>query len=259
MRDDEPPAGYVRFTAGQGNVVCAEHLSAPVRIALQHGTLYAYAEKHPRARALAGRGVAYAAPLPGDAEQVVVRHNRHGGMLASLTGDLFLSPTRAPFELRVSERLRELGVPTPRVLGYARYPAIAGFERSDVMTREVPESADLSVALMSADARIRRRALHAAAGLVAALERASARHHDLNVKNILIHQMSAGEVEALVLDVDRVTFEADASVVEANLARLLRSARKWQSLHGARVSDGELDEFTSWVRAGAANHLATLS
>ena len=84
MRDDEPPAGYVQFTAGSARVVCAEQLVDSLKAALADSTLYDYASRHPHARALAGRGTAYAVPLPGDADHVVVRHNRHGGALASL-------------------------------------------------------------------------------------------------------------------------------------------------------------------------------
>ena len=260
MRDDEPPAGYVQFTAGTARVVCTEHLADSLRSALAGSTLYDYASRQPAARALAGRGTAYAVALPGDAERVVIRHIRHGGLLAPLTGDLFRSPTRAPLELRVSERLRALDVPTPRVVAYVRYGAFAGFERADVATREVPESEDLSAALMAKDSSVRVGALIAAATLVATLAQAGVRHHDLNVKNILMHKPRIGDMSALVLDVDRVEFSNPGrDVLEANLARLLRSARKWQSVHGARVTETELLELASAARARSAGHLATLS
>jgi 3-deoxy-D-manno-octulosonic acid kinase len=259
MRDDEPPAGYAKFIAGSARVVCAEHLTDSLRAALAHRTLYDYAAQHPSARALAGRGTAYAVPLPGDADHVVVRHNRHGGALAPITGDLFRPPTRAPLELRVSERLRALDVPTPRVVAYVTYAAFAGFERVDVATREVRDSEDLSAALMSDSARVRVAGLHAAATLVSTLARAGARHHDLNVKNILLQRLD-GDTSALVLDVDRVEFSQDRrDVLDANLARLLRSARKWQSGHGARVTEIELLELASLARAHSAVHPATLS
>jgi len=245
----ETPSGFVRFVLGSSVIVCAEHVAEAVVGALAAGSLYGYAKSHARARPLAGRGVAYAVPLPGGVEQVVIRHNRHGGMLAPLTGDLFRPPTLAPLELRVSERLRRAGVPTPLMLGYAVYAAPAGFRRADVMTREVPRSRDLSVALMSNERAIREEALAATAHLVAAMSAAKARHHDLNVKNVLLHDAPDGSVEALVLDVDRVAFVSDADAArEANLARLLRSARKWQSIHGAGVTAQELEALAAAVR-----------
>ena len=72
------PAGFVRFSAGGSDVVCARHVADAVREAMNAGTLYRYGEQHPQARSLAGRGIAYAVPLPNDVERVVIRHNRHG-------------------------------------------------------------------------------------------------------------------------------------------------------------------------------------
>jgi 3-deoxy-D-manno-octulosonic acid kinase len=245
----EVPAGFVRFVVDNSVVVCATHIAEPVLEALRAGTLYRYAESHAEARPLAGRGVAYAAPLPGDVERVVIRHNRHGGLLARLTRDLFRPPTLAPLELRLSERLRRAGVPTPVMLGYVVYTAPGGFRRADVMTREIPRSFDLSSAITSDDPTLRERALAATATLVATMSEAKARHRDLNVKNVLLHYGSDGSIQALVLDVDRVTFVDDAETArEANLARLLRSARKWQAIHRASVTGAELDALVAAAR-----------
>ena len=260
MYDPDPPLGYVRFAVGEARVVCDDGVAEALRQALHDGTLYEYAARHPAARPLAGRGTSYAVPLPGGDERVVVRRNRHGGLLASLTGELFRPPTRAPLELSVSERLRALGVPTPRVLGYVTYPGPAGLERADVMTREISDSVDLSAALMADDADVRRGALISTAGLLRKLQGAGARHQDLNIKNVLLRARGSGTFDALVLDVDRVTFGGVAQrVLELNLARLLRSARKWQTVHGARVTDAELDELSALVRAPDRRPLMTLS
>jgi len=245
-----PPPGFVRFAIDTCEVVCAKHIADAILEALRAGTLYRYAETHVRARPLAGRGVAYAVPLPGDVERVVVRHNRHGGLLAPLTRDLFRSPTFAPAELKISDKLRRAGVPTPVMLGYVTYAARGGLRRADVITREIESSHDLSAAMMSDDRLRRERALAATATLVSALNDAKARHHDLNVKNVLLHDGPDGSLEALVIDVDRVEFVDDAEAArEANLARLLRSAKKWQTLHRAGVTDAELAAFASAVRA----------
>jgi hypothetical protein len=254
------PAGFVRFAIDSSEVVCAKHVADAVLEALRAGTLYRYAESHPQARPLAGRGIAFAVPLPGDVERVVVRHNRHGGLLAPLTRDLFRPPTFAPIELRVSEKLRRAGVPTPVMIGYVVYAAPAGFRRADVMTREIEQGFDLSVALMSPDPSMRARALSATVDLVTALTEAKAHHRDLNVKNVLLHRASDGRFEALILDVDRVAFVDDvASAREANLARLLRSARKWQSVHGAPVTGQELDTLVASVRERRPPLASTLS
>lgn len=243
------PVGFVGFTVARARVVCAAELEHAVRTALREtGSLYEFAKAQAGARELAGRGVAYAVTLPGDAERVVIRHNRHGGLLAPLTGDLFRPPTRAPIELRIAERLIASGVPTPRVLGYAMYPAAPGLWRADVMTREISDAADLSRTLML-PGEDRKAALAATADLVAALSAISARHHDLNVKNVLLRP-SDGGIDAFALDVDRVTFGGDATtVLEANLARLVRSARKWRELRGAQISETELAELAARARS----------
>ncbi len=251
MRESAAPSGFVQFSAGTAAVTCAAHIEAAVREMLAAGTLYDFARRHPLARELAGRGVVYAVPLPGDVERVVVRRNHHGGLFGRLRADLFLPPTRAPRELQTSERLRAEGVPTPAMLGYAVYTAPGGLRRADVMTREVACATDLSNPLSSSNSAVRVRALEAAACLVRVLSDAGARHHDLNVKNILLEGSEGLEPTALVLDVDRVTFaRGTADVLEQNLARLLRSARKWQSTRGASVTGAELDNFATLVRRG---------
>jgi tRNA A-37 threonylcarbamoyl transferase component Bud32 len=120
------------------------------------------------------------------------------------------------------------------------------------MSREVADSSDLSRALLSEDGSVRLTALEATARLVATLSAAGVRHHDLNVKNVLLHD-SANETIAMVLDVDRVVFEeTQNAALNGNLARVLRSARKWQQLYGARVSGSELEAFEGMARAASA-------
>lgn len=227
-----------------------------VRAALRSGTLYAYAAAQEEARPLVGRGIAYAAPLP-DGAAVVVRHSKHGGLLASLTGDLFLRPTRAPYELEVALRLAGAGVPTPAIVAYAVYPVGPLFRRSDVASLEIADSTDLAAVLKLGSHAERRAALDATATLIGELTRCGARHHDLNVKNVLLAPSAAGDTRQLtayVLDVDRVEFGApgDARITERNLQRFARSARKWRDLHGARVDEADLARVAASVRAAAS-------
>jgi hypothetical protein len=259
MIDADPPAGFITFMVDGTLVVCAEHVEQATCEALEAGSLFRFAECDPGAKRLAGRGVVYAVALPGDVERVVIRRNRHGGKFGRFTRDLFLPPTRAPHELETSERLRAAHVPTPQMLGYAIYPAVGVFRRADVMTRLVPWSMDLSASLLSDEMPVRRAALRATAVLVRALSEAGARHMDLNVKNVLLHEVRGGGLEALVLDVDRVSYPRGTDVREQNLDRLLRSARKWQTEHGARVTDAELDGFAAAVRQPGAAPSSTLS
>lgn len=191
-----------------------------------------------------GRQAAYAAPLPGGQFRVVVRHNRHGGMLRGLTGDLFLPPTSAPAELELSNSLRKAGVPTPEVLGYAVYRA-GILARADVVSAEIAPAEDLGALLSRTqpgdDAR--REAWTVVDALLDALRSAGARHYDLNVKNILLHRAEpSGSLRALALDVDRVALGvAPAAADEGNRGRLARSVAKWIRTRRLAISDGELD------------------
>ena len=237
-RSQRVPAGYAGFEEGDARVVALQPLVAPVREAMADGTLYDYGRTHPRARKLMGRDIAYAVPLPDGVTPVVIRHSRHGGMLAPITRDRFLGRTRAPHELATSLRLRAEGVRTPEIVAYATYPAGVGLKRSDVVTREIVGGKDLAFVLIgSPSADVKRAAFDATADLVAKLSAAGARHPDLNLKNILLTS-HAGETTAFVLDVDRVSFgrAGAGTIMEANLRRLERSARKWRQLYGADVS-----------------------
>ena len=259
--EPEPPAGFIELDVRDARAVVASAHADALRQVLLRSTLYEYAARHPLGHPLAGRGVAYAVPLPGETSRVVVRHNRHGGLLARLTGDLFLPPTRAPHELAMSRRLLANGIATPDFVAYVVYRVGPAFRRSDVATREIPNASDLSTAIMSRGDAHRRRALSATAQLVARLSATGARHHDLNVKNILLAERD-DRTEALVLDVDRVEFlDAAARPVDQNLARLLRSARKWRHHYGAFVTEAELSELAERARelTGASGTPSTRS
>jgi hypothetical protein len=144
-------------------------------------------------------------------------------------------------------------VPTPEVVAYAmRDAGLAGrLARSEVTTREIAPSMDLAAALAEGRPPEQRQlALDAAAQLVAKLAEAGARHHDLNLKNVLLAEEPTG-LQAYVLDVDRVTFHSagTAALLRVNLARLLRSARKWRDRWGAPITDAELQALVARARA----------
>jgi hypothetical protein len=236
------PAGYVHVAAGRCVVVAREDVASDAKALLAEGSLYEAAARNLGARTLHGRGVSYAIALPESSMRVVVRRNRHGGLLAPITRDLFLPPTRAPYELDVALRLIKQGVRTPPVLMYGVEAAHGVFRRADVVTLEIRDGRDMATYMQPhEDAGLRERAWSATRALVRALNAAGARHHDLNVKNILIAPGKVG-LEAWVLDVDRVEFgrpEA-AAVREGNVARLLRSARKWRDERGAVFDEREI-------------------
>jgi hypothetical protein len=248
---DNLPAGYVRVTAGRCTVIAREAHEEDARALLVEGTLYEAAARDLAARQLAGRGVAYAITLPISGRRAVVRHNRHGGLFARVTRDLFLPPTRAPYELEVAIRLIAAKVRTPAVLMYGVERRAALFRRSDVVTQEVPDGRELGDFMMPEVAPAERAAAwEATRVLVRSLNAVGARHHDLNVKNILLSPRRAGGgFDAWALDVDRVTFAPPeaASVRVGNAQRLIRSATKWRDEKGAVLDDREVQRLGTLV------------
>jgi len=236
-------AAYVTRVVHGAALTCLTECEAALREALGAGTLHAWAASRPERRELRGRGAAYAVELSDGRTDVVVRHSRHGGLLAPLTGDRFLAPTRAPRELATSLALREGSVRTPEVVATVVYPAGPLLRRADVATRLVPDARDLADVIGSVpdDAWV-----GPTAELLSALAAAGARHPDLNLKNVLLSPAGAW-----VLDVDVVTLGArPADAARANWARLERSLLKRRRLHGLAVSDAALATLAS--RAVAA-------
>lgn len=256
----KPPFGFTRIDQSGSTIVARTDVAGAIGAARQaaprdNPTLHGYASKAPGARPLHGREIAYAVILPGVPFPVVVRHNRHGGALRDLTGDLFFGSTRAPRELAISLALKSAGVPTPAVVAYAVYPAGPGLARSDVVTEEILNSKDLGEVLLrtlpASDER--RRALGATSRLLKRLSAAGVRHHDLNVKNILIRSVRDDLAVAYVLDVDRIELDCTRRDAYAgNRARLRRSIDKWRRTRGAVIDDGEVSFLRSTYLADAA-------
>ena len=229
---DATPAGYVRVGVAPREAVVRDREANDVRAILTASTLHDWASRIYGANLYTGRAPAFGVALPRSGTRVVVRHSRHGGLLAPLTGDWFAGAGRAPHELDISVRLSRAQVPTPAFVGYAVYPARFGLSRIDVIVEEIPAARDLANVVR--DAGVTPAVVEATAQLLATLARAGARHDDLNVKNILISGTaspddSATAPSAYAIDVDRVSLgHPRVRAMEANIARLARSARKWR-------------------------------
>lgn len=233
MSEHPAPPGYESFLVGRARVVAQKQLLLAIESSMIGVSLHEWASRQPGAVPMQGRATAWATTLPSGAE-VVVRHSRHGGFLAPITGDLFLAPTRAPLELAAALRLAAVGVMTPEVVAYAVYPAFGPLVRADVATRLV-RGAPLPEAWRAAAGEDARWILvEAIARLLESLHRAGATHPDLNVRNVLI---TDGGVAA-VLDVDRVTF--GAATAGANVQRLLRSMRKQRVGYGVDLTSKQM-------------------
>ena len=243
------PTGYTRVREQGVTIVARDDALAGVLAAFRGApddarSVHGFASRVPDARRFQGRDVAYAITLPRTDIAVVVRHNRHGGLLRSITGDVFAGGSRTEMELLIARGLATLGVATPEVVGYALYPAFAAFVRSDVLTAEVPNARDLGGLLMETtpESEARQLAWDAAARLLRSLRTAQVRHHDLNVKNVLLRDTQDGVYAGYLLDVDRVEFGCNRNAAaRANVARLIRSVEKWRDTRGLKVSAAEIE------------------
>lgn len=237
------PEGYLSFEVAGSQVVARPWAARALRQALAQGTLHGWAAAQAGRDLMQGRGACYGVTLETDsaassAVPVVVRRNRHGGLLRYLTGEHFLAPTRAPLELANSVRLAQAGIPTPEVVAYALYPSLGPLVRCDVMTRRLPTGGDLPELWRAADDGARQAMLGAVAVLLRALAACAARHPDLNLKNIYLSTSAAPT--AYLLDVDRVLFCPGQDVATPNFDRLARSARKWRERWGLDFSEEAL-------------------
>ena len=241
----------------------ADALAAQVA---RHGSLHAWAGTVPQRRALRGRAPVHVAPLPGTDAVVAVRHAWHGGLLAPLTRDRFLRPSRAPHELRQSAALRAAGIPSTEVLGFARTALPLWRCTVDVVSRYEPATRDLGAVLAGetdagpatteAPAFTTDEALAAAGRLLRQLTVAGVVHPDLNVKNILLRRADGGGCEALVIDVDVVRWtphRRPQRVLAANLGRLARSMRRQRERHGCGLSPAAVTGFAQAVREAHAD------
>lgn len=243
-----PPA-IERTCVGAATVIAPTSLLPHVADLVQsHGSLYDWASSEPQPRALRGRAPVYVAALPHGGPTVVVRHAWHGGLLAPLTQDLFRRPTRAPLELARSRELQAMAIPTTEVLGYVLYDAVFGLARVDVLTRYVPDTADLGMVLAGLAPAIEcDAALDATLDLLTNLATHRVVHPDLNVKNVLLHAPDGAPARAMVIDVDVVQLDAASPVqaMERNVARLSRSLRKWKRQFGCDLSDTSITAFAA--------------
>lgn len=254
MRSDVERGALHTRQVGDADVSAqAPLLDALADVLTAHGTLYAWAAEQTQPQALRGRAPVYVATVPArdgwPGETLVVRHAWHGGLLAPLTGDRFVRPTRAPHEYEMSRRLRAAGIPTTAVLGFARYPAFLGLCTVDVVSQFVPDATDLGAVAAGLVPDIAcDEALAATHTLLVQLAAHRVVHPDLNVKNILLTRGTHRQLTAMVIDVDVIQWQDSRTpqdTMAANVARLARSMRKWRTHFGCDVTDSRLQQFTS--------------
>ena len=217
-------------------------VEAWVRGALQRGEHLHEAATRQADTMLQGRGPVPVLTTPRG--RWVVRHYQRGGRLAApLLNDRYLRVglPRPLREALASDEVRRRGIPTPRVMAGAVYPAGA-FYRADLMTEFVADAMDLAHILFQQDRTRRERSdvLREVGRLVARSAAAGVDHADLNARNVLVEQQRGGPLP-LFLDLDRCRvlppgIRADP---RAMLDRLIRSLRKHEGQHARPVAAEE--------------------
>lgn len=199
------------------------------------------AGRHPDSRRFPGRGAVVSAPFAG-LGTLILRPCVHGGLWGRFAHDLYLGPRRVRREILRSERLAQMGIPTPRIQAALFYPA-GPFFRMEVATSFIQGGRDLNDLLSSRPlAGQRARIFAAVRRLFELLQRHGLRHPDLNARNILLSPTGSGSWEAWLLDVDAVCFGDPTSPAAdtANRHRLLRSLLKLARLGDLGWSEQEI-------------------
>ncbi len=249
-RIETPPAipDYAHERVGAARVIARRDVLGFVSDAIRAaGTLYDFAVAQPDAETIAGRATIYVIPGPGHGRWLV-RRLTHGGLFAPLTGDRFLRiGTPRPFnELRLSQALRDLGVPTPPVLAAAVYRSGLIY-RGEVAREEISGAEDLSATLFAQPPRTpsqRLAAVSAAGRLIGALHRVGVVHPDLNLRNVLL-EWRDGAPRAYILDLEKCRRVARTSPRQRRtmLSRFRRSATRFAERTGLRISADEWETF----------------
>ncbi len=250
------PPDYESFAHGGATVLARRDVAAAVRQALADaGTLYRWAAAQPGRRVFVGRGEAYGVTLGG--VPAVVRHARHGGLLAPLLRDLYVGEPRFFREAALARQLAGGGVRTPDVLAGVRYGA-GPAHRADVATAEVAavDLVELFYGERPPAGEARAAALAALGHLVRRLHDLGFVHPDLQLRNLLLEPAARPEGgrarTAWLLDLDtcrpmRGNGEAERA---RNLERFYRSWAKWNALRGPHLTDADRGAFSAAYLAG---------
>ncbi len=158
-----------------------------------------------------------------DEEVLVIKRNRHGGILGFLLGDLFLDGSRVHRELLLLWRLKKAEVPT--LVPVASIGKKVGLFWKQFLITQYLHGADdmLSFLQATTDAKRRLTVLKRAGEVVSKMHDLGVYHGDLQLKNLLVR---GEEVFVIDLDKSKQRIPLPMSMRFKNLLRLMRSVEK---------------------------------
>ena len=172
--------------------------------------------------------------LLGDGKRMVLRQYSHGGLLRTITGNLYFFGARSFQELTLTEEIRSCGISTIPSVGAIHHRIFFPFYQAYFLSLEVPRALDLiqyfkeRVAPPSREnLSLKLKTIRSAGLLIRQFHQAGFFHGDLQLKNILV----AGD-QLLLIDFDRSYRKPNLSIHKKlkNLFRLNRSVEKWKRL-----------------------------
>lgn len=156
---------------------------------------------------------------------LVLRHYRRGGLIASALGDRYLFTgvrnTRAWREFKLLAYLHQLGLPVPQPVA-ARVSLQLPFTRGDIVTRRIQSSQTL--ASMLSNQPLTTDAWYNVGQTLRRFHDANVFHADLNAHNILLDEDD--RIYLLDFDRGRLMHNNSSDWKGKNLKRLLRSLKK---------------------------------
>jgi len=240
----EPGLPPVREVCAQGWVCLVE---AGLAEALLAAGLVQIAESAPAASGGPTGRAPHARIRLADGTDVILRRYRHGGLLAPLTGDRFLSSDRFRSEFEIGRAAWAAGVPTARPVAVG-WGATGLFRRGFIATLAISGARDLlDLFARPSTEPVRVSAARACARAVRRLHDAGIVHADMHLKNLLVGEGADGKPggTAWVIDLDLARREVAPLPIGprvSNLARLYRSVEKHRRL-GLTIGDAEVEAF----------------
>jgi tRNA A-37 threonylcarbamoyl transferase component Bud32 len=204
-------------------------------------------EKTPHPGHLTGRGEVLL--VKGKQMEVAVRKYRHGGLLRSLTGDLFFFGARPFMEVAVTKEVKSAGVPTLEILAAIMEQGWGGWYRGYLITKYLPSATDF-ISYLDREPEGKRRvaSIEKAGKAVKKIHQAGIYHADLHLKNCLFEEKGS-KVYLIDFDKSKVFSHLKPSRRMKNLKRLDRSAEKL-TRHGLPLTKRDKKTFCHAYASG---------